>query len=89
VASKPRKSLSLVGVIFWNRLTPAQRQHNRTGDRPAIAGAKGGFKGPVGRRIIVEGQIGLRDPGIAVQPSVFLDSRSVEVYCLLLARRLV
>jgi len=25
------------------------------------------------RRIIVEGQVGLRDSGIAVQPSVFLD----------------
>jgi len=25
------------------------------------------------RRVIVEGQVGLRDSGIAVQPSVFLD----------------
>ena len=60
-------------VALCNRFIPVQRKYNGTGDRPASTGAKGGFKGPVARRIIVEGQVGLKDSGIAVQPSVFLD----------------
>ena len=52
-------------------------------------GAKGGFKRLVAKRVIVEGQIELRDSGIAVQPRVLIDWRSVEDCCLLLARRLV
>ena len=39
-----------------NRFIPVYRKYNRTSGRPASAGAKGGFKGPVDRRIIVEGQ---------------------------------
>jgi len=52
-------------------------------------GAKEDFKRLVAKRVIVEGQIELRDSGIAVQPRVLIDRRFVEVCCLLLARRLV
>jgi len=60
-------------AVNCSRFIPVYQKYNRTGDRPASSSAKGGFKGLVARRIIVERQIGLRDSGIAVQPSVFLD----------------
>jgi len=44
-----------------NRFIRVKRKYSRTGDRPARAGAKWGFMWPLGKEIIVEGQIGLRN----------------------------